>query len=169
MIFLNNCNYLRIELYKNAQEIKPIPNMIILCSKVLPYVIHYKRKADFYNKTIKNILTKEILMTLPKFSKQKQVERRIVTLINTYKGLAYEEISNFLYNKRIVNFSRNTMFHLETSVIMHAIYDAEQLRRYFKQLINYTVKQHGMKNYLKLELKEGLIGTYQKKKQNIMP
>ena len=48
-----NCNYLRIKLDRNEHEIAHIPNMMNFCSKLVPYIKHYKKNVDFYNKTVK--------------------------------------------------------------------------------------------------------------------
>ena len=68
--------------------------------KIVPHV-YLKKKADYYNKTVHNILTKEITMILPNFLIQKRVEKAIVALLVTgLLAFAYQGISRYLHNKR---------------------------------------------------------------------
>ena len=75
----------------------------------MPFVDFYKKEIDYYNKTVHDILTKEIPLILPNFPKNRKEEARFASLVTglicfisnrIYHGLAYEGISSYLHNKR---------------------------------------------------------------------
>ena len=66
-----HCSYLDIKLDGRIHVVKHIPNMENFCAKILPYISHYQIQDDYYNKTVHNILTKEISIILPNFNKHK--------------------------------------------------------------------------------------------------
>ena len=84
-----------------------------------------------------DILTKEISLILPVFQKNRREKKGIITsLLTGFIGLAYKGISSYLHNKRQaalekafvtmqnqVNLERNTIFHLEDSIVMYGIYN----------------------------------------------
>ena len=66
----------------------------------------YKHQVKYYEKTVYDILEKDIGLILPKFEdrekniKQKHQKRQIIsTLISGFIGLAFEGISSFLQYK----------------------------------------------------------------------
>ena len=71
------------------------------CVKVSFYVNFYKKKTDSYDWTASEIITNELALILPTFSKQEKQKRGIVTsLITGFIGLAYGGISSVLHYKR---------------------------------------------------------------------
>ena len=66
----------------------------------------YKHQVEYYEKTVYEILEKDIGMILPKFEdreqnmKPKRQKRQIISaLISRFIGLAYKGISSFLQHK----------------------------------------------------------------------
>ena len=84
----------------------------------------------------------EISLILPRFSKTGQEKRSVIALLITgFIGLAYEGISSYLHNKRQkallkaviamenkVYLQHNKIIHLENSMVMYDIYNAETLK-----------------------------------------
>ena len=128
----------------------------------MPFVYCYKKQIDSYNKTVYNILIKEIPLILQNYQKGKKRKRGIITLLVTgCIVLAYEGISRYLHNKRQkalqrvfiakakqVNFERNKIYHLEDSVVKYGIYNSETIEKLIIMIKIYIIKQHGMKSYL---------------------
>ena len=66
----------------------------------MPFVYFYNKQIDYYNKTVHDILAKEIPLILPNFQKRRKERRGIITLLATaFIGLAYKGISSYLHNK----------------------------------------------------------------------
>ena len=100
-----------------------------------------QKQVDYYNQTAYEILTNELALILPTFSKQERQKRGIITsLITGFIGLAYEGISSFLHYKRQtalhkavqameskVDLQCNKIFHLEDSIVMCGIYNSDTL------------------------------------------
>ena len=112
----------------------------MLCKKIEPFVIFYKRLIKSYN-TAHNILKTEINLILPQISR-KQKHGIITTLVSSFIGLAYEGISSFLHHKwnkalhkavRAMDskstIQQNTLIQLENSMVMHGVYNAETLEK----------------------------------------
>ena len=53
-----DCSYLKIKLDRKVQAIEHIPNIHKFCSKIIPFVNSYEKKATFYNKTVRTFLIK---------------------------------------------------------------------------------------------------------------
>ena len=68
------------------------------CKKIKPFVVYYKRLINPYNNTAHKILEKEIKLLLPQIER-KQKCRIITTLVSSFIGLAYEDVSSFLHHK----------------------------------------------------------------------
>ena len=73
------------------------------CRNLIPYMYLYKYQVEYYEKTVYNILEKDIGMILPKFGNtesdmlSKQPKRQILSaLISGFIGLAFEGISSYL-------------------------------------------------------------------------
>ena len=83
-------------------------------------------------------------------------------IITGFIRLAFEGISSFLYHKRhkaiykavkamaiSTDMQRNKLMHLENTLVMYGIYNAETLENLVKiQYMLYTVGRHYMKVYL---------------------
>ena len=125
---------------------------------------------------------KEIPLILPTLIKNKREKRGIITTsVIGFIGLAYEEISSYLHNKRQkdlqkafdvmernVNLERNKVFHVENSMVIYCIYNAETIEKLVSTLNNCRINLHGMKGYLQVNLLICLIGIYQNKDWYIM-
>ena len=89
-----------------------IPDMIQnmfkqYCKNLIPYMYLYKHQVEYYEKTVYNILEKDIGMILPKFGytdnnvQSKCPKRQIISaLISGFIGLAFEVISSYLQHKQ---------------------------------------------------------------------
>ena len=91
-------------------------------------------------------------MILQNFPKDRKEKRSIISsLVTSFIGLAYEDISSYLHNKRQkalckifmamedkVNLQQNKLFHLEDSMIMYSICNSDTLEK----LINTVHKMH---------------------------
>ena len=63
--------------------------------------ITIKKQVDYCNKSVHNILTKDIPLILPNFNNHKRVERGMVTSLETsFTGLTCERIISYLHIKR---------------------------------------------------------------------
>ena len=119
------------------------------CRNLIPYMYLYKHQVEYYEKTVYNILEKDIGMILPKFDStesstlSKQPKRQILSsIISGFIGLAFEGISSYLQHKRQKvlqkamytmkkrqNIERNRVFHLEDSMIMYGVYNVDTLEK----------------------------------------
>ena len=90
---------------------------------------------------VHNILKNEIDLILPQVS-TKQKHSIIASLVSGFIGLAYEDISSFLHDKRHISLQKamktlegktktqcSKLMHLETSMVMYGIYNAETLEK----------------------------------------
>ena len=78
----------------------------VYCRNIIPYMYLYKHQVEYYEKTVYNILEKDIGMILPKFGntksniQSKHPKRQIISaLISGFIGLAFEGISSYLQHK----------------------------------------------------------------------
>ena len=122
----------------------------------------YKIQINACNKTTLHILKNEIDLILPKCYEGRKSKRGIFsTIISGFIGLAYEGISSFQHNRghkalhkvvhtmtSKVDIQRNRLIHLEDTLVMHGVYDAEALKRLIKNVHVYTVDNPCMKIYL---------------------
>ena len=88
-----------------------VPNTIkdmfnVYCRNIIPYTYFYKHQIEYYEKTVYDILEKDIGLILPKFENKetnvhpKCQKRQIISaLISGFIGLAFESISSFLQHK----------------------------------------------------------------------
>ena len=88
----------------------------------------------------------EVDLILRKFSEGRKSKRGIFsTIISGFVGLASEGISSFLHNRRHkdlhkavhampskVDIQRNKLIHLENTLVMYGIYNAETLEKLIK-------------------------------------
>ena len=88
-----------------------VPDMIrdmfkVYCRNIILYMYLHKHQVEYYEKTVYNILEKDIGMILPKFGntenniQSKHPKRQIISaLISGFIGLAFEGISSYLQHK----------------------------------------------------------------------
>ena len=98
------------------------------------------------NLTAHKILKNEVDLILPKFDTEHRNKRGIFgALISGFLGLPFEGISSFLHHKRHTALNkavkamsissdaqRNKLVHLENSLILYGIYNAETLEKLIK-------------------------------------
>ena len=117
----------------------------------MSFVDFYKKQIDYYNKTVREILTKEIPLILQIFQRVEKKRGIIASLVTGFIGLRYEGISSYLHIKRQtalkkafmamgnqINLQRNKMFDLEDSVVMYSIYNLDT----FEKLIDTVQNMH---------------------------
>ena len=95
----------------------------------------------FLNQTAHHVLKNDMDLILPHFPTNRIENLGIITLlISGFIGLAYEDISSFLHNRRHkalhnvvmetkANIQCNKLMHLEDSMVMYDIYNAEPLEK----------------------------------------
>ena len=103
-----NCSHVvNIEKGTNFKIPSTIKEMFnVYCKNIIPYMYLYKHQVEYYEKTVYDILEKDIGLIFPKFEdreinvNQKCQKRQIIsTLISGFIGLAFEGISSFLQHK----------------------------------------------------------------------
>ena len=103
-----NCSHVvNIEKGTRFKILSTIKEMFdVYCKNIIPYMYLYKHQAEYCEKTVYEILEKDIGMILPKFENreknvtQKRQKRQIISaLISRFIGLAYEGILSFLQHK----------------------------------------------------------------------
>ena len=106
-----NCSHVanigRIVVGIKFEATNMIRNMFKMCCKNLfLYMYLYKHQAEYYEKTVYNILEKDIRMILPKFGnaisdmQSNRPKRQILSAsISRFIGLAFEGISSYLQHK----------------------------------------------------------------------
>ena len=99
---------------------------------------------------VHHILKNEVDLILPKFYEVQKSKRRIFSaLISGFIGLAFEGISSFLHHKRhnalhkavkamsiLTDVQRHKLMHLENTLFIYEIYNAETLERLVKMEYN---------------------------------
>ena len=139
----NTCAYLD---WKNScdAEINKYTLDLSFCKKIEPYVDYYRRQIESCNNIAHHILKNEIDLILSQLPTKHKCGI-ITTLISSFIVLSYEGISSFLHNRRHKALHKavkvmdsktaihhNKLMHLEDSMVMYRIYNAETL----EQLIN---------------------------------
>ena len=116
------------------------------CLRIAPYISFYQRQVTYYNLTAHRILTKDIGLILPNFPINKRPKGGAILasvlggIASRVIGLAYEEISSFLHQKRHkalnkavtvidkkMDLQKNQIHHLEDTMIMYGIYNSDTL------------------------------------------
>ena len=123
-----------------------IKELLFYCAKLRPFMAFYKMQSNAHNGTAHQILKNEVDMILPKFYTEHRNKRGIFgAIISGFIWLAFEGISNFLHHKRhsalqravkamciLTDMQRNKLMHLENSLIMYGVYNAETLEKLVK-------------------------------------
>ena len=175
-------SYLNIPLDKITHTVKHLHNIQTFCSKIIPFIYYYKNQVDSYNQMVYDILTKNILLIyFQHLKKNKKEKRGIITLLVTgFIGLALEELSSYLHNKREkalqkafdamerkVDLDKNEIFYLEDSMIMYGIYNAQTV----DNLVNTLKRMHNKTTWNEKlfvgALLIGLTGIYQNRQHCI--
>ena len=106
----------------------------------------YTMQISAHNLTAHKILKNEVDLILPEVHKEHRNKRGIfAAIISGFLGLAFGGISSFLHHKRhkalqkavkamsiTTNAQRNILMHLENSLIMYGVYNAETLEKLVK-------------------------------------
>ena len=104
-----NCRYVaHIEKDTKFKIPSTIKDMFkVYCTNIIPYMYLYKHQVEYYEKTVYNILEKDIGLILPKFGNtvtNEQLEcpksQIISALISGFIGLAFEGILSYLQHKQ---------------------------------------------------------------------
>ena len=117
----------------------------------------YKMQIKAHNITAHYILKNEVDLIFPKFYEGQKSKRGIFgALISGFIGLAFEGISSFLHHKRhnalhkagkamsiLMDAQSNKHMHLENTLVMYRIYNAETLEKLVKTV--HTLHSHYMK------------------------
>ena len=67
--FDSTCNYSDFDINRKLFPTKFILSFKHYCKKIIPFIDFYKKQIASYNHTVHEILTKEIPLILPNFSK----------------------------------------------------------------------------------------------------
>ena len=108
----------------------------------------YKMQIKACNATAHHILKNEVDLILPKFYTEQRNKRGIFgAIISGFIKLAFEGISSFLHHKRdkalhkavkamsiLMDTQRNKLMHLENTLVMYGIYNAETLEKLLKMV-----------------------------------
>ena len=130
----------------NEQIKQNIKDLLLYCNKSRPFMQFYKMQIEAHNTTVHHILKNEVELILPKFYMEQRNKRGIFgTIISGFIGLAFEGISSFLHHKRnkalhkavkamsiSMDAQRNKLMHLENTLVMYGIFNAETLEKLVK-------------------------------------
>ena len=145
--YYKECKYLHDLDDKDNEQIKEnIRDILYYCAKLRPYTSFYKMQINVHNKTAHHILKNKVDLILPKFPEGRKSKRGIFSaVISGFVGLAFEGILSFLHNKRHkalhkavsimstkTDIQRNKLMHLENTLVMYRVYNAEMLERLIK-------------------------------------
>ena len=144
----------------------------------MPFVDFYKKHIDYYNKTVHDMLTREIPLIPPNFPKNRK-KRCNYFISDWIYWIPYEGISSYLRNKiqkalkkgicgfgEPSKFRRNKIFHLEDLMVMYGML----IQTLWKiNTVHKCKMQHGMKNYLWVNSVIGISSIYPRMELAIMP
>ena len=127
-----DCKYIcNLDDQNNEQIKQNLKDLLLYCAKLRPYMAFYKMQIKGCNITAHHILKNELDLILQKFYESHRSKREILsTLISGFIGLAFEGISSFLHHKAmsiLMDAQRNKLMHLENTLVMYRIYNAETL------------------------------------------
>ena len=89
-----NFDFMNKEYAPNTDSRKYLLELKTYCNKIKPFVSHYNKLIQSYNRTVHNILENEIKLLLPQVS-HRQKHGIITTLVSSFIGLAYEGVIKF--------------------------------------------------------------------------
>ena len=135
------CKHLDATKSKGRYPLGLIEEVKDSCIKIALHIDYYKKQIEYYNQTAYEILTNELTLILPTFTKrERQMRGILMSTITGCIGLAYEGISSFSHYKRQkalhkavhtmenkVDIQCNKIFHLEPSMVMYGIYNSNTL------------------------------------------
>ena len=99
--YYKGCNHLEKAKAKGGYNIGMINEIKEYCVKIALPIDYYRKQIEYYNQTTSDILTNEIALILPTFTKNNRQRRGIITsLITGFICLVYEGISSFLHHRR---------------------------------------------------------------------
>ena len=142
-----DCTYICNLDDQHKEQIKQhIKDLLLYCAKLKPYMAFYKMQIKACNIMAHHILKNEVGLILPKFyDGQKSKRGMFSALISGSIGLAVQGISSFLHHKRHTTLckavkamsvstdaQRNKLMHLENTLAMYGIYNAETFREISK-------------------------------------
>ena len=134
------CKYIGDLDDQNNEQIKQnIKDLLLYCNKLRQFMVFYKMQIRAHNAKVDHILKNEVYLILPKFYMEQRCKRGIFgAIISGIIGLAFEGISSFLHHKRhkalhkavktmsiSMDMQRNKLMHLENTLVMYGIYNAE--------------------------------------------
>ena len=141
------CSYIQqIDDQDNDCIKENIKELLFYCAKLIPFKGFYKMQIKAYNATAHQILKNEVNLILPKFYTECRNKRGVYGAITSrIMVLAFEGISSFLQHKRhnglqkgvkamsiSMDVQRNKLMHLENSLIIYGVYNAETLEKLVK-------------------------------------
>ena len=147
------CNYLHNLDDKDNDQVKEnIRDLLSYCAKLRPYITFYKMQINTHNKTAHHILKNEVDLILPKFPIGRKSKRGIFSaIISNFVCLAFKGILSFLHNRRHkalckavsamsieTDIQRNKCIHLENTLVLYGVYNAETLERIIKNSAHIT-------------------------------
>ena len=141
ILYDEGCNHLEEVKSKGGYTIGMIDEIKQYCVKIVTQIDYYRKHIEYYNQTASDILTNDIALILPTFTKNDRQKRGIFTsLVTGFIGLVYEGISSFLHHKmqkalqkavhvmeNKVDIQHNKIFHLEDSLVMYGVYNSDTL------------------------------------------
>ena len=139
------CKYLQdLDDQDNDQIKQNMKDLLLYCAQLRPYMAFYKMQIKACKATAHQILKNEIDLNLPKFY-ERQKKGIFSVIITGFIGLAFEGISSFLHHKRhkalhkavkamsiSMDMQRNKLMHLENTLVMYGIYNADTLENCVK-------------------------------------
>ena len=143
------CKHIRDLDDQESEQIRQnIKDLLFYCNKLKPFMAFYKMQIKACNATAHHILKNEVDLILPKFYTEKRNKGGIFgAIISGYIWLTFEAISSFLHHKRhkalhkavktmsiSMDAQRNKLMHIENTLVMYGIYNAETLERLVKTL-----------------------------------
>ena len=138
-----DCKYIRKLDDQNDENIKQnIRDFLLYCAKLRPYMAFYKMQINSHNIKTHHILKNKVDLILLKFYEKQKSKRGIFgALISGFIHLAFLHHQRHNALKKAVkamsistDTHRNKLMHLENTLIMHGIYNAETLYKLIKRV-----------------------------------